>query len=135
MELGGEVCSGLIPHVATHCSRPFGRYKSPFFCGRPRVLGFGGLLLCLGKMQHISLAHAQSLCLRGCPLPKYQVCYLCPTNMFRQISDTCMSVVYIYLVLTLFLHTSCHQTSLTWLVLFIMHFQIEVSLCETGSRK
>jgi hypothetical protein len=29
MELGGEVCSGLIPHVATHCSRPFGRYTAP----------------------------------------------------------------------------------------------------------
>jgi hypothetical protein len=27
MELGGKVCSGLIPHVATHCSRPFGRYS------------------------------------------------------------------------------------------------------------
>jgi hypothetical protein len=27
MELGGEVCSGLILHVATHCLRPFGRYS------------------------------------------------------------------------------------------------------------
>jgi hypothetical protein len=27
MELGGEVCSDLIPHVATHCSHPFGRYS------------------------------------------------------------------------------------------------------------
>jgi hypothetical protein len=27
LDLGGEVCSGLISHRATHCSRPFGRHN------------------------------------------------------------------------------------------------------------
>jgi hypothetical protein len=27
IKLGEEVCSGLFPHVAIHCLRPFGRYS------------------------------------------------------------------------------------------------------------
>jgi hypothetical protein len=40
MELGGEVCSGLIPHVATHCLRPFGHYSSSVSCATQNLKSF-----------------------------------------------------------------------------------------------
>jgi hypothetical protein len=56
MELGGEDCSDLIPHVATHCSRPFGRYNAEFII--PAIISLlvmPGMVTCIAR--NINLCH------------------------------------------------------------------------------